>query len=149
MTTGRQERLIPTPVSTLWKGILLVVLAGVLDSKRAQEVTNNTLKHIQEIWSPVVILDIRAVLTVDTAVAQHIVKFAQATQLMGCICIVSGISPAIAQTLVSLGISLANISTDASMEHAFDRAFSVVGLELKEVKEAVKKEPARRKMGLA
>ena len=93
-----------TPVNILWENVLMVPIFGVLDSKRSQDLMETVLTKIVETGFKTIILDILGVVTVDSAVANHLIKITKATKLMGCGCIISGISPAIAQTLVHLGI---------------------------------------------
>lgn len=92
-----------TPVTTIWEGILLLPVVGIIDSNRAQDIMNAMLTRIGETQARVFILDISGVGIVDTAVANHLIKMTKATRLMGCTCCISGISPAIAQTMVELG----------------------------------------------
>lgn len=100
-----------TPVTSIWEGVLMLPIVGVLDSKRAQELMNNVLEKIAGTRSKVIILDISGVAVVDTAVANHIIKITKASKLMGCECTVSGVSPAIAETIVELGIDVESLST--------------------------------------
>lgn len=108
-----------TPVVTLWKGILALPLIGTLDSSRTQVVMESLLQKIVETGADVAIIDITGVPTVDTLVAQHLLKTVTAARLMGAECIVSGIRPQIAQTIVHLGIDLGEIITKASLADAF------------------------------
>ena len=104
----------------------MLPIVGILDSKRAQDLMQNILLEINQTQAKVVILDISGVAVVDTAVANHIIKITKATKLMGCICIVSGVSPAIAQTIVELGINVETITTTASLKDALKLAFNTV-----------------------
>lgn len=108
-----------TPVVRLWEGVLALPLIGTLDSARTQVVMESLLKKILETNSQVAIIDITGVPTVDTLVAQHLLKTVTAARLMGADCIISGIRPQIAQTIVHLGVNLADITTKASMADAF------------------------------
>ncbi len=108
-----------TPVVRLWEGVLALPLIGTLDSARTQVVMESLLKRILETNSQVAIIDITGVPTVDTLVAQHLLKTVTAARLMGADCIISGIRPQIAQTIVHLGVNLADITTKASMADAF------------------------------
>jgi rsbT co-antagonist protein RsbR len=108
-----------TPVVTLWKGILALPLIGTLDSARTQVVMENLLQRIVETGSIIAILDITGVPTVDTLVAQHLLKTVAAARLMGADCIISGIRPQIAQTIVHLGVDLNSVTTKASLADAF------------------------------
>jgi len=111
-----------TPVVKLWHGILALPLIGTLDSARTQVVMENLLHRIVETEADVAIIDITGVPTVDTLVAQHLIKTVTAARLMGADCIISGIRPQIAQTIVHLGVDLAGITTKASLADAFSLA---------------------------
>jgi rsbT co-antagonist protein RsbR len=108
-----------TPVVTLWKGILALPLIGTLDSERTQVVMESLLQRIVETGASIAILDITGVPTVDTLVAQHLLKTVAAARLMGADCIISGIRPQIAQTIVHLGVDLQDVVTKATMADAF------------------------------
>ena len=114
-----------TPVSILAEGILLVSIVGILDSKRSQEVLETTLTKIVATTAKVALIDISGVDLVDTAVANYLIKMTQAIQLIGSTCILSGISPAIAQTVVELGIDLKNIKTKAVLKDAVEEAYKI------------------------
>ncbi len=126
---ARSEALLEqaTPVTPIWEGILLLPLIGVLDSSRTQEIMTKTLSMISETRTKVFMLDISGVRTVDTAVANQLVKITQATRLMGCEAIVSGISPEIAFTMVELGVGIGQIRTTATLRDAFEIALTIVG----------------------
>jgi len=117
-----------TPVVKLWEGILAVPMIGTLDSARTQVVMETLLKRIMETGSTMAIIDITGVPTVDTLVAQHLLKTVSAARLMGADCIISGISPQIAQTIVTLGVELADIITKATMADALSVAMERRGL---------------------
>jgi rsbT co-antagonist protein RsbR len=117
-----------TPVVKLWEGILALPLIGTLDSARTQVVMENLLQKIVEGGAAVAILDITGVPTVDTLVAQHIIKTVTAARLMGADCIISGIRPQIAQTIVHLGVDLGTIITKSSLADAFALALKTSGL---------------------
>jgi rsbT co-antagonist protein RsbR len=108
-----------TPVVKLWDGILALPLIGTLDSSRTQVVMESLLHKIVETGSEIAIIDITGVPTVDTLVAQHLMKTVTAARLMGAECIISGIRPQIAATIVHLGVDLSNITTKASLADAF------------------------------
>lgn len=108
-----------TPVVTLWEGILALPMIGTLDSARTQVVMETLLQRIVETRSEIAIIDITGVPTVDTLVAQHLLKTVAAARLMGADCIISGIRPQIAQTMVHLAIDLSNVTTKASLADAF------------------------------
>jgi rsbT co-antagonist protein RsbR len=116
-----------TPVIQLWDGILALPLIGTLDSSRTQVVMESLLQQIVATRSPIAILDITGVPTVDTLTAQHLLKTVAATRLMGAECIISGIRPQIAQTIVHLGVSLGDIVTKASLSDAFRVALKKLG----------------------
>ena len=116
----QQEMLeLSTPVVKLWDGIVAVPLIGTLDSARTQVVMEALLQRIVETGSQVAIIDITGVPTVDTLVAQHLIKTITAARLMGAECIISGIRPQIAQTIVHLGVSLSDVVTKANLSDAF------------------------------
>ena len=128
----RQEMLeLSTPVVELWDRVLTLPLIGTLDSARAQEVMENLLQTIRERQAEVVIMDITGVGTVDTQVAQHLLRAAAAVRLMGAECIISGISPMIAQTMVQLGIDVGTVSTRSSIRTALSDALLTVGYVIK------------------
>ncbi|GAA4229721.1 STAS domain-containing protein [Sagittula sp. NFXS13] len=112
-----------SPVVELWDRIVAVPLVGTLDSMRAQEVMENTLSAIVDKKADIVIIDITGVLTVDTQVAQHLIRTAAAVRLMGAEAIISGISPRIAQTMVQLGVDTGEIRTRSSLRMALADAF--------------------------
>lgn len=122
---------ISTPVIKVWDGILALPIIGTLDSARTQVVMENLLQQIVDTGSSIAILDISGVPAVDSLVAQHLIKTVSATRLMGAECIISGIRPEIAQTVVHLGIDLSNIITKASLASALRYAFSMVHLEVR------------------
>jgi rsbT co-antagonist protein RsbR len=119
-----------TPVVKLWDGILALPLVGTLDSSRTQVVMEALLEKIVETGSEVAIIDITGVPTVDTLVAQHLLKTVTAARLMGADCIISGIRPQIAQTIVHLGVNLGDVSTKSNMADAFRLALSRLGKRL-------------------
>jgi rsbT co-antagonist protein RsbR len=116
----QQEMLeLSTPVVELWEGILALPLIGTLDSQRTQVVMESLLQKIVETGAGIAIIDITGVATVDTLVAQHLLKTVAAARLMGAECIISGIRPQIAQTIVHLGVDLGDIVTKATLAGAF------------------------------
>lgn len=123
-----------TPVVSLAEGILALPLIGTLDSARTQVVMESLLQRIVETGSTVAIIDITGVPTVDTLVAQHLLKTVTAARLMGADCIISGIRPQIAQTIVHLGVELGNVATKATLASAFKLALDRVGLTIVRVK---------------
>jgi rsbT co-antagonist protein RsbR len=116
-----------TPVVTLWDGIVALPLIGTLDSARTQVVMESLLQAIVQTNSRVAIIDITGVPTVDTLVAQHLLKTITAARLMGADCILSGIRPQIAQTIVHLGINLEEVTTKAKLSDAFRLALERSG----------------------
>lgn len=124
---GEEMLELSTPVIQLWDGILALPLIGTLDSSRTQVVMESLLQQIVATRSPIAILDITGVPTVDTLTAQHLLKTVAATRLMGAECIISGIRPQIAQTIVHLGVSLGDIVTKASLADAFRIALKKLG----------------------
>lgn len=116
-----------TPVVKLWDGIVALPMIGTLDSNRTQVVMETLLEKIVETGSQVAIIDITGVPTVDTLVAQHLMKTVAAARLMGAECIISGIRPAIAQTIVHLAIDLGNVVTKANLADAFKTALDRLG----------------------
>ncbi|MCX6269526.1 MAG: STAS domain-containing protein [Bacteroidetes bacterium] len=107
-----------SPVSKVWDNILILPVIGTLDSQRTQVMMENLLQKIVETGCTISILDITGVPTVDTQVANHLLKTVTAARLLGAECIISGISPAIAQTIVHLGIDLSAIRTKATLQDA-------------------------------
>ncbi|MBH8563529.1 STAS domain-containing protein [Nostoc sp. CENA67] len=119
-----------TPVTQIWDDILLLPLVGVVDSKRALDIRNAVLSAISRTRARVFILDISGVAVVDTAVANHLIKIAKATRLMGCESTLSGISPSIAETMIELGIDIGTLKTTATMMDALEGAFQRLGLRI-------------------
>jgi methyl-accepting chemotaxis protein len=107
-----------TPVTKIWDGVLFAPIVGIVDSKRSVDIMNKALSSIADTRASTLLLDIGGVAVVDTAVANHLIKIAKAAVLMGCRTIISGISPAIAQTIAELGIELGAIQTTSSIEAA-------------------------------
>ncbi len=125
-----------TPVVKLWEGVVAVPLVGTLDSARAQVVMERLLQTLVDTGSPYAIIDITGVPAVDTQVAQHVLKTVVAARLMGAECIISGIRPQIAQTIVALGIEFGDIATKATLADALRHAPRRRGLEIVERAEA-------------
>jgi rsbT co-antagonist protein RsbR len=115
----REMMELSTPVVQLWDNILALPLIGTLDSERTQVVMESLLQKIVETGAAIAIIDITGVPTVDTLVAQHLLKTVAAARLMGADCIISGIRPQIAQTIVHLGVNLSEVTTKASLADAF------------------------------
>ena len=116
-----------TPVVALWDGILALPLIGTLDSERTQVVMESLLERIVETGASIAIIDITGVPTVDTLVAQHLLKTVGAARLMGAECIISGIRPQIAQTIVHLGVDLGDVVTKATLASALVVALERLG----------------------
>ena len=138
---GRQQKEmfeLSTPVVELWQGILGLPIIGTLDSKRSQQVMEALLQRLAETQSEVAVIDITGVPVMDTLTAQHLLKTVTATRLMGAECIISGVRPQIAQTIVHLGVNLGDVTTKASMAGALAVAFKRMGLAVG---------PARRQSG--
>ncbi len=125
----QQQELIEvsTPVVKLWDGVLALPLIGTLDSSRTQVVMEALLERVAETGARIAIIDITGVPTVDTLVAQHLLKTVAAARLMGAECLVSGIRPQIAQTIVHLGISLEDVPTRATLADAVADALARLG----------------------
>ena len=124
---------ISTPVIQVWEGILALPIIGTLDSARTQVVMENLLQEIVETGSTIAILDISGVPAVDSLVAQHLIKTVAATRLMGAECIISGIRPEIAQTVVHLGIDLSNIVTKSTLASALKYSFTMLKLDVRKI----------------
>ncbi|HKS23949.1 MAG TPA: STAS domain-containing protein [Thermoanaerobaculia bacterium] len=116
-----------TPVVSLWQGIVALPIIGTLDSNRTQMVMETLLQRIVETEAAIAIIDITGVPTVDTLVAQHLLKAVAAARLMGADCIISGIRPQIAQTIVHLGVTLGEVITKATLADAFALALTKTG----------------------
>ena len=124
----QQELLeLSTPVVQLWKDVLALPLIGTLDSARTQVVMESLLQKIVDTGASIAIIDITGVPTVDTLVAQHLLKTVAAARLMGADCIISGIRPQIAQTIVHLGVNLEDVITKATLADAFQVALKRTG----------------------
>ncbi len=117
-----------TPVTPIWEGILLLPLVGIIDTTRTNEIMNKTLTKIAESRAKVFVLDISGVGSVDTSVANQLIKITKATRLMGCESIISGVSPSIARTMVELGVSIGEVRTTATLRDAFELALRAVGM---------------------
>ncbi len=132
---NRQQREmleLSTPVVKLWDGILALPMIGTLDSARTQVVMENLLQKVVETGAQIAILDITGVPTVDTLVAQHLIKTVTALRLMGAECIISGVRPQIAQTIVHLGVDLQGVTTKANLADALALALKRTGSSLKQ-----------------
>jgi rsbT co-antagonist protein RsbR len=134
----QQEELLElsTPVVKLWDGVLALPMIGTLDSARTQVVMESLLQRIVETGAEIAIVDITGVPTVDTLVAQHLLKTVTAIRLMGADCIISGIRPQIAQTIVHLGVELQGVTTKATLADALALALQRAGLTVTKAKTA-------------
>ena len=132
MISRQQEELLElsTPVVQLWDGVLALPLIGTLDSSRTQVVMQNLLEAIVKTRSDFAIIDITGVPVVDTLVAQHLLKTVAAARLMGAECMISGIRPQIAQTIIHLGVDLTGVVTKATLADAFAIALRRIGYTL-------------------
>jgi rsbT co-antagonist protein RsbR len=130
-----------TPVVTLWDGVLALPVIGTLDSSRTQVVMENLLQRIVETGALIAIIDITGVPTVDTLTAQHLLKTVAAARLMGADCIISGIRPQIAQTIVHLGVDLGTVVTKATLADAFAIALRRMGLTVAKAATTGKRRP--------
>ncbi len=119
-----------TPVVKVWDGILALPLVGTLDTRRSQMVTESLLDAIAASGSEIAIIDLTGVPAIDTRMAQHLIRTVAAARLMGASCILSGIRPQIAQTIVHLKIQLGDIKTEATLAAALKSAFRQAGLKL-------------------
>jgi rsbT co-antagonist protein RsbR len=124
--SGKAMLAMSTPVSSIWDGILLLPLVGIVDSQRTQDIMEKTLARIAESRARVFVMDISGVVTVDTAVANNFIRITQATRLMGCDCIISGISPSVARTLVELGANVGEVRTTATLRDALQLALATI-----------------------
>jgi methyl-accepting chemotaxis protein len=116
-----------TPVTKIWDGVLFAPIVGIVDSRRSVDIMNKALSSIADSRAHTLMLDIGGVGVVDTAVANHLIKIAKAAVLMGCRTIISGISPAIAQTIAELGIDLGSIQTTSTIEAALRESITGKG----------------------
>jgi methyl-accepting chemotaxis protein len=116
-----------TPVTKIWDGVLFAPIVGIVDSKRSVDIMDKALNSIADTRASTLLLDIGGVAVVDTAVANHLIKIARAAVLMGCKTIISGISPAIAQTIAELGIDMGTIQTTSTIESALRDAITRTG----------------------
>ncbi len=121
---------ISNPVMRVWTGVVAIPIIGTLDSSRTQVVMESLLQQIVDTESSIAIIDISGVPAVDSLVAQHLIKTVSATRLMGAECIISGIRPEIAQTIVHLGIDLSNIITKSTLASALKTAFDMLQVEV-------------------
>lgn len=118
------------PVVPVWEGVLLVPLIGMLDSARTQQLMERLLQRLTETSSSVALLDITGVPTIDTQTAQHLIETIKAVRYIGADVVLTGVRPAIAQTLVHLGVDLSNVGTRATLAAGLRVAFSLINLQV-------------------
>lgn len=128
-----EEELLRTPISLVWDRVLMLPIVGLLDSMRTTRILEMALAKIQEVQAKVMILDIMGVAVFDEAVATHLVKISRAAKLMGCDCLLTGVSPDIARTMVEKEIDLGDLRTHASMRDGMEEAFRLLGLEVRKI----------------
>jgi rsbT co-antagonist protein RsbR len=143
----QQELLeLSTPVVTLWDGVLALPIIGTLDSERTQVVMESLLQRVVDTGAAIAIIDITGVPTVDTLTAQHLLKTVAAARLMGADCIISGIRPQIAQTIVHLGVDLGTVVTKATLADAFAIALRRLGLTVAKMPAVRRRDPDETEM---
>lgn len=126
-----------TPITRLWEGILFCPITGVLTPHRAENILTKILKKIADTQAKVIILDIIGIPYIDTQAAIYFVKLSKATQLMGCICTMSGLSAPVAEALVESGVQMEELSTTSNMKDALEKALSITGLEVQHLKQII------------
>jgi len=119
-----------TPITTIWDKILLLPIVGTIDSRRVQDIMETMLEKILHMNAKVIVLDVLGVAAIDSAVAQHLMKISQATELMGCRCIITGISPHIAQAIVNLGLDLGSMTSTSTLRDGLEVALKHIHLEI-------------------
>ena len=124
--SGKAMLEMSTPVTSIWEGVLLLPLVGIVDSQRTQDIMEKVLSRISESQARVFVMDISGVVTVDTGVANNFIRITQATRLMGCESIISGISPNVARTLVELGANVGEVRTTATLRDALQLALPAI-----------------------
>ena len=124
--SGKAMLEMSTPVTSIWDGILLLPLVGIVDSQRTQDIMDKVLSRISDSQARVFVMDISGVVSVDTAVANNFIRITQATRLMGCEFIISGISPNVARTLVELGANVGEVRTTATLRDALQLALAAI-----------------------
>ena len=130
--SGKAMLEMSTPVTSIWDGILLLPLVGIVDSQRTQDIMEKVLSRIGESQARVFVMDISGVVTVDTGVANNFIRITQATRLMGCEFIISGISPNVARTLVELGANVGEVRTTATLRDALQLALGAIKTSLRD-----------------
>jgi len=132
----RQLEELSTPVLQMREGLLILPIVGMLDSQRAQQLTEHLLRAIRDRRGKVVVLDVTGVAAVDSRVANHLIQTVDAARLMGAKAVITGVSPEVAQTLVGLGINLGNVTTVSELQDGVDEADRALGLRVVAVEEA-------------
>ena len=130
--SGKAMLEMSTPVTSIWDGVLLLPLVGIVDSQRTQDIMEKVLSRIAESQARVFVMDISGVVTVDTGVANNFIRITQATRLMGCESIISGISPNVARTLVELGANVGEVRTTATLRDALQLALGAIKTNLRD-----------------
>ena len=130
--SGKTMLEMSTPVTSIWDGVLLLPLVGIVDSQRTQDIMEKVLLRISESQARVFVMDISGVVTVDTGVANNFIRITQATRLMGCESIISGISPHVARTLVELGANVGEVRTTATLRDALQLALAAINPALRD-----------------
>lgn len=123
-----QEEAFRTPVSLIWDQVLMIPIVGIMDSLRTQKILSLALNMIQETKARFLIVDISGVGIMDQVVASHLVKITRAARLMGCECVLTGVVPEIARTIVEAGIDLGDIKTHPTLRDGLEAAFKHLGL---------------------
>lgn len=129
------EEIMRTPIDLVWDQVLMLPIVGLLDSMRTQRIMEMALEKIRETRARVMILDIMGVAVMDEVVASHIVKIVRAARLMGCQCILTGVSPEIARNIVERDLALGDFHTHATMRDGLEAAFEILGLEVRKKEE--------------
>jgi rsbT co-antagonist protein RsbR len=139
--SGKAMLEMSTPVTSIWEGVLLLPLVGIVDSQRTQDIMEKVLSRISESQARVFVMDISGVVTVDTGVANNFIRITQATRLMGCESIISGISPNVARTLVELGANVGEVRTTATLRDALQLALAAIRPVLRDGRTAAEGHP--------
>jgi rsbT co-antagonist protein RsbR len=134
MIERQQETIqtLSTPVITIWDDVLTLPVIGIVDSRRTEEMMESLLNKVVATQSKCVIIDITGVDVVDTKTADHFLKMVKAVRLLGAECIITGISPDIAQTITNIGVDMSNIKTLRSLDQGLKEALNVLGIEFRE-----------------
>ncbi|RMG92407.1 MAG: STAS domain-containing protein [Zetaproteobacteria bacterium] len=133
MSHSDLEKYEANPVNLLWDDILFLPVVGMVDSKRAQDIMDVLLEKAEQTAARFAILDIRGVAAVDSAVANHVIKIVKASRMLGCSTILTGVTPAVAQSLVNVGVDLGDILCTARVKDALSLAFRELGIEIRPV----------------